>query len=110
MTPSWTPMPDSFGWYLFTPKLEDWDLADMVQVTRIDSCGRVRFESSKQLPYMLKPDVITPNLGWWYGPFHIEQPRREKCDACGKMVYEWSDPEGGPGRVCKVCEKASAAP
>lgn len=33
------------------------------------------------------------------------EPRHERCDACGDMVAEWSDPEGGPGRVCKQCER-----
>ncbi len=67
----WTQMPDESGWWFFASRLEDWDLAMPVGVSRHeDMDGTVTFVARG------KDEPIARDAGWWFGPFRVEKPER----------------------------------
>ncbi len=82
-------MPDQFGWWFFSPKLENWDLAKPIRVE-----GYIG-ENDKEWKFRYSDgirDIINPSVGWWFGPIKIEQPHLKHIDIIKykKVQYESS--------------------
>lgn len=70
--PRWLPMPDTFGWWFFTPELKNWDFAIPIRVHRLESCdGEVEYDG-----FFIKEGRIPlhSKMGWWYGPIRVIRP------------------------------------
>jgi hypothetical protein len=68
---TWKSMPDTFGWWFFTPDRRTSHLAMPLAVQkRLDAAGRVCFETVVSA----QRREIDPDMGWWYGPIVVARP------------------------------------
>ena len=67
-------MPDEHGFWFFTPEIKDWDLSKLIGVERWEySKNEIEFWTT---PYSQRK-LITPDMGWWFGPFRVLMPPKE---------------------------------
>lgn len=77
----WTRMPNSFGYWFFTLKGDDWDLAVPVAISCLGSNeAEYRYIVNGPVhPFLcniLERDMeITPALGFWFGPVVVTRPK-----------------------------------
>lgn len=73
--PRWTQMPNDSGYWYFAPDLTDWDVKGKITgVERHEyGCGTAEWWTT---PYSTR-QKITPEMGYWFGPFKIARPTAE---------------------------------
>lgn len=67
----WSSIPETYGWYFFTPSIIDWDLAEPIRVESHTMGADPTFYTARFKKGEVK---ITANMGYWYGPLRIPRP------------------------------------
>jgi hypothetical protein len=74
----WSKMPFESGNYFFCKDIKDWDISRIIAVnTHYYSDVEKEFHLSWEWQKKLlgwDTTLITPNKGFWYGPFRVQKP------------------------------------